>query len=447
VQLRLGSYDPLQPRFDIAARAALDKKSRLPVAELSQTSGDAFTLVEIEGPAGQPYTLQQFERRQSYRLPPGTWWIDSLHAGHAADRLDATALLVRHAADRDQWVADRALLLDAQRIWRRAFNLTDPATLHLHVTRGGDYRIDAEGVKAQFRIEPFLTHYPADYHHPPTFTSGHVWSLELGYYLLSIQPEQRGTLALTLRSAAGGKVATPLESPQQATARFGMMKVTGDRPYTLYLNEIPETPSTLVVRPVPVDLNRALPVSLQPGEEVAIPVRLPEPGTLQAVKEDGSPLTLKVDAGEWRNAAALAAGDYTVRLRAPREAAAELTLSLAPRRLDPAAPPLPMTARPALPAFPRLTADSPQFFDLGPGDRRTFALQVEQPALYRLETLGLLSTAGSLRTRTEPALAEAQGNGIGHNLLVQQYLGRGRLSAYRRGRGRFAGPRRSAGRG
>ncbi|MEI6413967.1 MAG: hypothetical protein WCP34_06850, partial [Pseudomonadota bacterium] len=265
---------------------------------------------------------------------------------------------------------------------------------------------------------------------PPARPAGHVWTLEAGYYVLGMVPEQKGVVTLSLRPVLAGKTAgteVPVSVPSQATARLGVIKLTTRDDYTLYLNQIPETPGTLLVRPLPVDLGRVLPVSLAPGETLDIPVRVPEPGTLQARREDGNPAEIRIDAGEWRREAVLAAGQYTVHLRAPSGREESLTLGLQPSRLASTTPlpPLPDTALTTLPRFPELTAAAPQFFDLARNTSRTFALRVEQPALYRLESTGLLHTAASLRTRVNPVLAKAKGNGAGRNALIQDYLGTG----------------------
>ena len=47
------------------------------------------------------------------------------------------------------------------------------------------------------------------------------------------------------------------------------------------------------------------------------------------------------------------------------------------------------------------------------------------PALYRLESTGLLSTEGNLRTRTIPSYRRGSEGGVGRNFLVQEYLREG----------------------
>ncbi|TPW13924.1 MAG: hypothetical protein FD130_1478, partial [Halothiobacillaceae bacterium] len=88
-------------------------------------------------------------------------------------------------------------------------------------------------------------------------------------------------------------------------------------------------------------------------------------------------------------------------------------------------PTIPNTSAAAPPKFPLLTRDSPLFIDLERQQQSTFNVSVDQPALYRLESTGLLATAGNLRTRVHTSLFRQEQNGVGRNFLIQQYLGSG----------------------
>ena len=52
-------------------------------------------------------------------------------------------------------------------------------------------------------------------------------------------------------------------------------------------------------------------------------------------------------------------------------------------------------------------------------------MKAEKPALYRLQSTGLLATAGNLRSRTNPSFVRKSQNGIGRNFSLQQYLREG----------------------
>lgn len=75
--------------------------------------------------------------------------------------------------------------------------------------------------------------------------------------------------------------------------------------------------------------------------------------------------------------------------------------------------------------FPDLRPGGLQTADLGVEEAATFTLTVDEPALYRLESTGLLQTEGNLRTVVRTSLARAEANGAGRNFLLQQFLREG----------------------
>lgn len=75
--------------------------------------------------------------------------------------------------------------------------------------------------------------------------------------------------------------------------------------------------------------------------------------------------------------------------------------------------------------FPELRPGGVQSADLGVEEEATFTLAVDEPALYRLESTGLLQTEGNLRTVARTTLARAEANGAGRNFLLQQFLREG----------------------
>ena len=59
--------------------------------------------VEVDGAPGQPYVLQHFERRDVYTFrEEGPHWVSSIHAGAAADSIDATVLVTETPPDKPE---------------------------------------------------------------------------------------------------------------------------------------------------------------------------------------------------------------------------------------------------------------------------------------------------------------------------------------------------------
>src|SRR5206468_9720449 len=134
-----------------------------------------------------------------------------------------------------------------------------------------------------------------------------------------------------------------------------------------------------------------------------------EEGTLHADADDGTVLPLAVDGGTAVASPTLKPGLHRLEVRHAGPTTINYTLALDPVRLQATAalPPLPDPSRATPPELPTLTDGRPQFFDLERNADVTFLLRADTPALYRLQTTGLLATEGRLRTRTATGFARA----------------------------------------
>ena len=192
----------------------------------------------------------------------------------------------------------------------------------------------------------------------------------------------------------------------------------------------------VVLRPLPLDLAEALPLTQIPGETVTVPFAASEAGTLVAEREDGALLPVSVDGGAAQQRAGVEAGTHTATVSVTGQAVAVYALRFAPRRFEASTPlpPLPADRLASLPDFPVLGEES-RTLDLSPSETATYLVRPPRPGLYRLESKGLLATEGTVRTRTVPSLASGVANGVGRNFLVQQYLREGdyQLSVSARG--------------
>jgi hypothetical protein len=412
--------------------------------------------VSVRGTPGQVYVLQHFERRESYTFhDKGLYWLSTVHSGDPRDSVDATAVLVSHAGyrnDRDRLDMAAAVPIDGEHAWARRFNLLGRLELFLEVKETGAYEVVSAG-DGRFRIEPFLTERPEKYKPPDFAPGGSRWDLDAGLYVLTAEPSGRGGIA-TLGVRPAGKFAGLLgeaeaaggeRDPVRGSARLAPVALDSDRWYTVHVNRQPGVEAGLALRRWPVDLDRPLPVTQRPGEPLAIDFTVAAPGTLRAETEDGQALEAAVDGGPWQTATAVPAGGHHVQVRNPAGTATAHTVSYSlwvePLELGAAAPlpPLPEGALAALPRFPVLRPGPPRFIDLARGASATFLVQADQPALYLLQTTGVLATAAALRTRTVVSLAAGSANGVGRNALVRQYLRQGDFQATVTATGRSQG--------
>ncbi|MCU0290468.1 MAG: hypothetical protein MUF10_00545 [Thermoanaerobaculaceae bacterium] len=451
-ELGVTDYSDETPYGSASAVAAIDKKTVPPVAELRVATTDGHHLVTVRGEAGQPYVLQHFVKRWEYSFrESGDHWLSSVHGGTPQDSVDATAIVQRQRLgqppDREAF-ADRAVPLGPGHGLLRRCNLLEELTVFVRVTDTGAYEILSRGADARFRFEPFLTTRPARYEPPPFKPSGTTWNLDAGLYVLTARPEKQGILDFVVRDVGAMALNLALlDHPQdalravQGAAQLPKLALDNGSQYTVFLNRQPGVSAGLVLRHLPLDLREALPLVLKPGEELEVPFEVPEAGTLGAVAEDGSRLELRLDGAGWTSTAAAAAGAHTVAVRNPGTATVVGALALEPERLQASTPlpPIPDAVLAGLPQYPVLQADTPQLFDLERRGSRTFLVKVDAPGLYRLETSGLLETAGTLRSRVITSLDAQESNGVGRNFLIQQYLREGDYQLTVRAEGRSAG--------
>jgi hypothetical protein len=389
-------------------------------------------VVTVSGAPGQPYVLQHFEQRDAYAFhDTGPRWISSVHAGAAEDSIDATALIVDVLPDgARRFLTAAAIPLDSNTSWSRRFNLLEGATLFLEVKATGRYKVVTSGTDTRARVEPFFMagSKPEHYESPVFQGANSAWDLDAGFYVLTLEPQMKGIVTVTLGPAVRMGLGLPAEpQPVQAAARFAPLQLEAGHGYEAYLNHQPGVTAGWVLRPWPVDLASPLPVSQKPGDPLRIPFSLAEAGTLRAETEAGVKIPLSVDGGPWQAEVPVAAGDHSVEIRHDLLGTIAYSLWVEPESLQASTPlpPLPDAALNALPKLPVLATGAPQFLDLERGQKSTYLVRADKAGLYAVVSTGLLATTGTLRTRTVPALRREQQNGVGRNFMIQQYLREG----------------------
>lgn len=432
-QLRVSDYQDNSPFAEGYRSAKIDKTSLPPAVEIDSNSNYDYQLVTVEGEAGQIYTLQHFEHRYFYSFDKeGDYWISTLHSGEGSDSVDATSILTaRPYGSKERLLDTRTIEINQQKGFQRKFNLLDPLTLYLHVPQGGRYQVigTGEGVEAKYKFEPFLTSRQYGYRSPPFRDSGYVFTLDAGYYVLSIEPKLKGILNLSIQPEGMNISSRETNKPSVASGtRYPEVELQFRTSYRLYINRQPGVKAGLVLRELPIDLEEGgLPVDQRSGEKLEIPVDVSEPGVIRALDINGQALPLSIDGGSMGKSAQVSRGQYNVTVTNPKQKTISYSLVFEPVRLA-VNTPLPRIPKPdssKKPNFPKLSSVKPAFFDLAQNQTATYNVEVTKPSLYRLETSGLLSTEGNIRTRTELSLFRRSSNGVGRNFLIQQYLREG----------------------
>lgn len=400
-------------------RVSIDKTARSQAGELSAITSADHTLVSIERNAGEPYVLQSFNTARTRLFQATGWHALSVTSAATGDDVDLGAILVETTPGNDKVIASSTLRLTAETGWMRRFNLLGPVTMFVEVVSPGRYTVRAENLDTEITVEPFFK--GANYKPRPSRFGGGEWDLDAGFQVITVAPraESRGIVTLSIQGAQGTIPTQP--SPAVTAIDFAKIWLDSKRPYRLTLNQTGTASGAQLRECQPVNLAAGdLTIILQPGESREVSVRVPAPGTLALVAENGSSLPLVLNNGAPAPTPAVSAGLHTAVLAnaGATPLRADLRFSAQPAAISPP-PPANLTR---LPNFPVLTADAPHFLNLGRNQSATFALKVDKPALYRVESTGLLQTAGNVRTQVRPSLARATANGIGRNFLLQQYL-------------------------
>ena len=413
---------------------AIERTARLPVAEVrTQPDGNTSQLVTVTRSTGAPYILQHYATLVSSNLnvpADGDYLLTTLRPGRGDDDVDLTALLGEVIPAKDNvpqhetLIARQTVKLGPDAPWRRSFNLSDAATLFVEVTKTGRYRLDTAGIGVNIFVNSLNT--ATGDSGPQIDAKDGVWDLDAGFYQVRVwlRPNSRGVLSLSLHADGGPEAAEPAASMPGAS--FGPFKLRHAGQYHLRLNEA-AIRFGAVLRRLPIELADDLPLVLAPGERRTLPLSLAVPGVLSALTEDDTALPLLLDTAAAADKVPATAGRHQLVVTNPGAQPVIALLHLTPdvQPTAPALPPLSAETLKRLPNFPLLEAGQPRFLDLGATQEATFNLKVGAPALYRVETTGLLQTGGTLRTRLQPSLARASANGVGRNFLLQSYLREG----------------------
>jgi hypothetical protein len=418
----------------------ITKKSIPPVVEITTSGNEQQNhIVTVTAEAGQPYILQQFEIKYTYDFEGNRdYWISTIHSGYTADSVDATAILSSHlraAPSRPELSYAQTIEIGSDQYWHRRVNLLSQTTLFMHVKTTGTYQLACQGIEARYQVEPFFVNRPYAYQTPASKPCGANWDLDAGYYVLSITPLRAGIADLLMRpmgmldsilNTVGWGKTIPI-TPSRGATRFNRVPLTQNRNYTLYVNQQPEVEAGMILRPLPVDPTDPLYIVQEPGEVLSVPFQSKEPGILRAEAENGTFLEMSIDGVQWTTTMPVDTAAHTISIRHSQKEAVQYTLAVMPRRLDAQTPlpPLSQEALAGLPKFPIIDENTRQFGDLEKVQSATYLLKADKPALYQLQSTGLLATAGNLRSRTNPSFVRKSQNGVGRNFSLQQYLREG----------------------
>ncbi len=400
-------WDADHPFPTTGDRATIDKKSRDPVAEIEPSSGDSDSdnedsdqaakpkrdgryLVTIERAPGARYRLEIFNHNGQANLTTfktqGDYLLAAALPGNLDDEIDPTFILTH----KDKEIAAASVLeLPAALPWRRHFNLVDPATLFIHVTGTLDLKLEGSGAHAEFVVEPFQTQ-AGDFKPVKPKQSGEIWQLNPGYWVLHANPKSDGRGVLTLSLSRKDGPAPTQDHARLTSPLFTKLNlVPNSGGYVFYLNRPDEAPYGLDLRKLPANLKEPLALELAAGGKLELPITVPEAGRVTATAEDGTALPVAIDQQPATTGPSVAAGAHKLALAGLADRPSYVSIAFQPDALrsDTPLPPIP-PARTTPPDLPARPPGPPGYYNLAASQSLTFALPVDHPALYRVESSG-----------------------------------------------------------
>ncbi len=388
-----------------------------------QVPASGYYWVEIQGQAGQVYTLQQLPKTQNpYPISgSGEYWLSVVHTGAASDQLSANAILTAtDAKGRTTLVRQQSVDLDGNRTWQGQFNLEGEFSLLVQVPQATEYQFVTKGdaAEARLRLVPFL----ADAQTPlPAYRpAGGKWKLAPGVYWLQGEAVEPGLLELSLKPVKPGKKPTVTALNSLAAVGFPV-NLSADQRYNLWLNTQPGIQAGVSLRALPLDLRQPLPLAQGPGEWTAPEIEVSTPGMLEAVTETGARLELSLTGmARWKTQLELQAGVASnVKVRHTGKQPVAYVLRFTPQPAPLASAELPP------PNWPVLSLNQTVAAQLPVQGQQIYTLNVPSAGMYQFSSQGLLALNGSLRSRWLPGLQQARQNGAGRNFILHDYLNPG----------------------
>lgn len=426
-------------RFSTRTQTTLTKESETTRKRLSLSTERDTRLLFVQGTPGDEVRLRALPSREQYYIenpPPDTrYLISSLSSLDSDHSLDATAVILRsgEGGEGGETVSRLAgsshVTVTPEEPLHRVINASGEISFVVDITEPGDWAMlygeDNPGGDAAFiPLREVDTAGLA----PPVRGNPSVFTLQAGIHLFIMRPDRPGILEFVLyhssaRNPRGDEerarelMGSPAPAPRRDfTFITERNEITAGSEHLVVLNQRSGPLHSLFVEPLPLDLSKPVPLTLEPGQKLSLPVQIPARGRLTT---GYAALELQRQGKKWDARTVLDPGmtEMTILNRSGNPVTTVLRFEPVTER----AYILPeKTSLAGL--YPRLVPGSPVYFDLLRGETRHFLLQVEQAGFYELQTTGRLSTKITVRTAVNPSGPREEGNGPGRNALVQGFF-------------------------
>ncbi len=407
----------------------LGPKDRTPSAVIrTPIPGSRMGVVTIRAATGQPYLLTTLRTEDRFKFVR-TALVAAVRTGFPADSLPMTGVILDRSGHP---VAARTVTVGPDRPWSGRYDMGGAGSVFLWVDHPGTYTLELGGTKTWARIEPFPTP-PRPAYRPPESQTGHsTWELEGGLAVLSLFPGIPGIVEIALTPGdmdAAAPAPTPLpdlEAIRSGLAvQFAAFHGNGGEFYRFFTGTIPGVHIGFLVRQRPVTLETPVPLLLEAGEPLRLPVRITEAAVARATTSSGDPVPLSADGSPPARELRLEPGRHELLLSPPPSGGTLCSLEATPVRLLEATPlpPLPPAVLDARPRLPVLRAGAPPMpLQLGHEDHTDLLVEVDRPGFWIARSTGLLDTTGLLTDRTGAGRFEDDDSGPGYNFEIPAAL-------------------------
>ncbi|MGK5094722.1 hypothetical protein WDW89_22260 [Deltaproteobacteria bacterium TL4] len=438
--LSTGTWTEYGTRHKEENPCKITKESRDPWCVIQSASGYEKQVVSIRGEPGDEVLLDYFvSKNEKFALPRQTqeYWISSLHSTEGNDAIDVTGLIMSFYDKKP--IISQFLSLGRGKPLVRKINLLGEDEVYIQVEDSGTYTLledPAQGASVQYQLEPLMFYERTDYR-APLQKPGDEVELIQGIYVLKLHPVSKGILSFTLRKKEKFELHTFTEKmvstihdvlgtqvETYGNLLWPAVTISGsDRPHELWMNRRYGVTSGIIMRPLPLNLETPLPITLATGQQVPIKIHIHQRSRIEVSHKQNAKYSLSQNGASLSRSSFLPQGPYTLTLKNTGETSGLFTIQampfvstkkLSPKHLD--------HLQQVSGSFPVLKEQKPVFVNFERHENKHFTVLVEEAGLYRIETSGRLATQLTVRNRMTTSLFNASLNGIGRNALVQQYL-------------------------
>ena len=427
--LKVHSHHENQSRFKRGYRnkqSKITKKSQFPWCQV-KTQDRQIQVVILQAQPGDTLRLRYLNSniKNVFNKKKGQYWISTLESVEGLDSIELTPFLLEN----NKLINAQIPEVGFQDMIQRKMNLFGKNQIWVMVQNDGKYRIrENRKYPGQGRYTFYNNRNKKV--RPVSDNQKNHYALKKGYYSLSISPEKPGILEFVLGHLSKvdqsktqfNQNQAAVKSKQPPTFILPNQAIKYSDKTKFEINQRASVSVGIISRKLPLNLLESLPVYLNTDQEVLIRFHASQDERLLVAPNRTGQFDLLLDGMSIQPGGIIANGPHELLLR-NRSAQKEIFIvkttpqNITKLRLDQIAELAKIDG-----SGTDLNLDRVNYQHFERLESKSFRLNIAEPGLYRMETLGLLEMQLNIRTKTMTELFSASANGIGRNALIQQYL-------------------------